>query len=607
MLLRDIRVNASGYTPRYETFEGREHLVVPVVALVEGVVHAMNATEPEFVAAAQFTKQPAGWNGRPIFEGHPMREGAPVSGNIPEVLAKQRVGLVFNAKSKSGKLMMEAWLDTARCASIAPRLLERAKAGDPIEISVGAFVETDDSTGTWQGKKYRGAWKDLMPDHLALLPEGTEGACSRQMGCGVRAASQWQDPEALMNEDFKTLRDVPQAERDKLADGDFAGPNRSFPVAEPADVAAAASALGRAKGDRNAIKRKIVSIAYRKGDAFVAQLPDDWKKKTDMKNASMFAKLMESARSLFRTSQNANEMSNNDLSQRLREALLEVEPGVLYVEAYHPVTDPTHVVYCSIEDYANYAVQASPYDPYVPYTTAMYERAFTLDSNGVVTIGDARVEVQPVTKFEPVEGAEPETLAKKNAELGAPCSCKTEAPATLSREEENMDEKQVAEFLAKATPEQLKTLGVAKAEAKTEEKKEEPKVAEVKVEAKTEEKKEEPKVAAAVAPTFDQLLATASPEMQDSIKSGLKIAADRKAATVKILKDSGRCPFKDEELNAKSQTELDALVQLSGVKIASAVDFGGQGAPRTAEGQTEVPAAPDLGASIRAARAAAKK
>jgi len=34
---------AAGYTTRTETYQSREHLVVPVVALVEGVVHAMNA------------------------------------------------------------------------------------------------------------------------------------------------------------------------------------------------------------------------------------------------------------------------------------------------------------------------------------------------------------------------------------------------------------------------------------------------------------------------------------------------------------------------------------------------------------------------------------
>ncbi|BCT75549.1 hypothetical protein SCMU_13910 [Sinomonas cyclohexanicum] len=72
-------------------------------------------------------------------------------------------------------------------------------------------------------------------------------------------------------------RDIPAKERDSLPDSDFAGPDRSFPIAEPEDVAAAAHSLGRAKGDRDAIKAKIISIAHRKGASFVAQLPDTWK------------------------------------------------------------------------------------------------------------------------------------------------------------------------------------------------------------------------------------------------------------------------------------------------------------------------------------------
>jgi uncharacterized protein YukE len=371
-------------------------------------------------------------------------------------------------------------------------------------------------------------------------------------------------------------------------------------------VAAAAESLGRAKGDRASIKRKIVSIAYRKGASYVDRLPEDWKKKADMKHASVFAKWMDNARKLFRTSQDAAEMSNNDLMSRLLDELQEVEAGVLYVEAFHPVTDPTHVVYCGLEvpgEYADLQRSQMGYEPFVPCETAMYERSFTLDANGVVTLGTTRVEVQKVSKYEPVEGAEPEVLAKstgeppavKNAELGAPCSCKThkEAPVTLSGEEKNMDEKQAAEFLAKATPEQLKALGVAKVEEKKEE---------VKVAAVAAVVADAPKVL-----TFAEILATASPEVQDSINAGLKVAAAAKADVIKALKDSGRCSFTDEQLNAKSQVELDALKQLAGIKAAShVVDYGGMGA-RSVGSQTEVPAPPDLGEHIRAARAKSDK
>ena len=66
-------------------------------------------------------------------------------------------------------------------------------------------------------------------------------------------------------------------DRDKIPAADFAGPNRSFPIVTPQDVADAARSLGRAKGPTGPIKAKIISIAKRKGAAFVAKLPEAWK------------------------------------------------------------------------------------------------------------------------------------------------------------------------------------------------------------------------------------------------------------------------------------------------------------------------------------------
>lgn len=79
--------------------------------------------------------------------------------------------------------------------------------------------------------------------------------------------------------DVQIRRDIPQAERDAMDAADFAGKDKSFPINRPEDVAAAASSVGRAgPGNSSAdeIKAKIISIAKRKGAAFVAQLPKAW-------------------------------------------------------------------------------------------------------------------------------------------------------------------------------------------------------------------------------------------------------------------------------------------------------------------------------------------
>lgn len=75
-------------------------------------------------------------------------------------------------------------------------------------------------------------------------------------------------------------------DRDKIPGADFAGEGRSFPIVTPKDVRDAAQSLGRAQGqDTDKIKRRIISIAHRKGDAFVAQLPDEWKNSEESDDA----------------------------------------------------------------------------------------------------------------------------------------------------------------------------------------------------------------------------------------------------------------------------------------------------------------------------------
>jgi hypothetical protein len=70
-------------------------------------------------------------------------------------------------------------------------------------------------------------------------------------------------------------------DRDKIPGEDFAGRDRSFPIVTPADVDDAAKSIGRAGDDNyssDELKANIIRIAKRKGEAFIAQLPDAWKK-----------------------------------------------------------------------------------------------------------------------------------------------------------------------------------------------------------------------------------------------------------------------------------------------------------------------------------------
>jgi hypothetical protein len=185
---------------RSETWQGDAYVVLPVVALVEGVLEAMNAPHPEFVPAEEFVRIASSFNGRPVFYGHPMRHGTPVSGNHPDVIAGEAIGAIFNAGVKDNKLVMEAWVHRNRVATLAPDLLSRLDAKDWPEVSVGVLCDTESSWGRHDGVTYQGVWRNLVSDHLAILPAGHRGACSREMGCGVRAAhARPADPPSLLD------------------------------------------------------------------------------------------------------------------------------------------------------------------------------------------------------------------------------------------------------------------------------------------------------------------------------------------------------------------------------------------------------------------------
>jgi hypothetical protein len=84
-------------------------------------------------------------------------------------------------------------------------------------------------------------------------------------------------PSELPSEDLER-RDYSQKERDAMDDSDFGDPaNQAFPIKVAKDVIHAAERLHNAKGDQDAIKKRIVAIAKRKG----FPLPETWQEHSD--------------------------------------------------------------------------------------------------------------------------------------------------------------------------------------------------------------------------------------------------------------------------------------------------------------------------------------
>jgi len=181
---RNLHLLGATGEARVEQFDGRDHLVVPCVALQETVIHAVNAPCAEMVPLETLHKAADSFNNKPVVFGHPVKDGKQISANDPAVLAQHGMGTIRNSRVVGSRLLMDAYLDPIKVEKIAgPTILQRMKDGkDHFEISVGAFVHTEDVPGVHNGKGYKAIWRNTSGDHLAFLTG--IGACSVAAGCG---------------------------------------------------------------------------------------------------------------------------------------------------------------------------------------------------------------------------------------------------------------------------------------------------------------------------------------------------------------------------------------------------------------------------------------
>ncbi|MEM2989558.1 MAG: DUF2213 domain-containing protein [Halobacteria archaeon] len=182
-----VVVNLSGDVRR-EKLLGKDYYVVPMTMLVEGVLNGSHG--PLFYPSSEIMKEPAAWNGMPITLGHPVDAyGASISARSPDVLEKYAIGVIFNSRYSDGKLLADGWFDVDRLKKIAPHLLQAIISNEKIELSTGLYIDYENSSGVYNGKKYIAIAKNYRPDHLAVFSDGQIGACSLNDGCGVNVAN----------------------------------------------------------------------------------------------------------------------------------------------------------------------------------------------------------------------------------------------------------------------------------------------------------------------------------------------------------------------------------------------------------------------------------
>jgi hypothetical protein len=178
------KVTTNNYSPRYETHQGRKHVVVPVVMMVEGVHCGSHG--PLFHPAEELGRYPESWNGIPVSIEHPARDGNNVSANYPDMIDSVVLGRVYNIVMVLCNLFLLVLIDELELEGISRLVLRYIRSAYPLGVSLGMFTDDELAEGQWNGEAYKAIAHNHRPDHLALLPGG-RGACSWADGCGIRA------------------------------------------------------------------------------------------------------------------------------------------------------------------------------------------------------------------------------------------------------------------------------------------------------------------------------------------------------------------------------------------------------------------------------------
>lgn len=163
---------------------GRSFLVAPVVAAVGGVMNG------EWGPAEEFAKTIIDWEGQPITLNHPTdTTGEYISAHDDGV---QAVGFLASPNVSSGKFKAIAWFDLAlleASGEAGKKVITNLESGVVTEVSTGYFCDKEETPGTYNGVPYLAVQRNILPDHLAILPDGI-GACSVRDGCGIPRANQ---------------------------------------------------------------------------------------------------------------------------------------------------------------------------------------------------------------------------------------------------------------------------------------------------------------------------------------------------------------------------------------------------------------------------------
>lgn len=180
--LRHFTINLDAPKVRYENFEGKQHMIVPMVMITKGVHNGSGG--PLYYPEEELAKTPEVWNAKPVVVYHPEINGQGVSACDPDIMQARKIGTIFNTVWDGTKLKAEAYLDPDRVKAIDNRIMEKLEKKEMVELSTGLFTDNIAKEGEWNGKDYVAVATNYRPDHLAILPD-QKGACSIEDGAGL--------------------------------------------------------------------------------------------------------------------------------------------------------------------------------------------------------------------------------------------------------------------------------------------------------------------------------------------------------------------------------------------------------------------------------------
>ncbi len=503
----NIQAEAATDQIRTESYLGREYLVVPCVALVEGVLHSANAAHPELALASEFGRYPSAWDGRPLVMNHPKVNGQYVSANSPAVLRDWSFGMLFNTQLDGSKLKTEAWIDMGRVNELGGEFastVERIQSGQVVELSTGLFASVEETPGRYQGLDYAGVWRSVAPDHLAFLSEGTLGACSVADGCGV--------PRINM---FRHVK--PNKEDCGCGCGGTCN-NGEPAVAKDHDHTHTHTHTH--EGDAPQVNEHVLSMFAELGVQQVDGIdPEILEQVSTRQNkmAERFGMLIPNALPVDMPFENAQKLVRNKLSEAC--------------DLFAIYTMTSEVVVYETWD-----------------SMDLWQRTYTISEDGsMVTLGAEQTKVNLLTKVVPVTnsqsteaGEDDESKTEDEDEMNRPNqgqSTSSEGEPVMSKDNGNGATEVTTGDVTTSTPATPTTPAVNEA----------------------------PKVL-----TTAEYIAQAPAEVREVLQESMKLHADKKASLVANLKANDRCDYTEDELKAMSVGDLERLAKLANVPVTYA-------------------------------------